>query len=89
MELQVISKSTRYSAEVDGMIIKATVRTENNQTHMESGDVSDAETGAWLGGFSVNGESASYNFQNADRARRASIMEAVEDFIVELNNMNA
>lgn len=84
MELQIISTAVRYSAEVNGFRIEASMKNEKSLTKLEGGNIYDAESGEWLGGFSVNSGGASYNFNTSDREKRSAMMQAIGEFESEL-----
>lgn len=89
MDLKEISKSVRYGTESEGFKLEASVTTNNGKLRIDSGKVYDKQTGAWLAGFAVNGESRTCNFVHAsDRAKRTALMNVIEDFIAELSTEN-
>lgn len=80
MELKKISESVRYRAELKECIIEATVTKENGTQHIEGGNLSDAE-GRWLGSFSLNSGSESYNFSPLYGEQRTAHIAAIEEFV--------
>ncbi|MDE6267046.1 MAG: hypothetical protein K2M07_06845 [Muribaculaceae bacterium] len=86
MELKTISTSVRKRATVNGMTIEATLNQRDGKIRVESGSINDVQTEAYLGSFGMDGETANYNLNTADREKRAAMVELIEDFISELKN---
>lgn len=89
MQMQVISENKRLRADVDGLRYEATVTTApNGNLRIDSGTVSDLETGMPLADFHSNAGSTYYSFSNCDSERRLSLVQSIENLIAQLSTNN-